>query len=74
MNVLKDTRTIRMIITRRGRDIFRTWAVGMRDIVAIKVEATPGQFAKVPWFAIYKDGHVVRRINGLDVAEVFYKL
>ena len=72
MNVLNDARTIRMIITRRGIDKFRTWAVGQRRITEIRVESTPGMGAMVPWFAVYRGDDVAWRVNGIDVAEVFY--
>ena len=74
MNVLTDTRPIRRLIVRRGPEQFRGWAVGQRRITAIKVEPTPGQGANVPWFAVYRGDDVAWRINGIDVAEVFYRI
>jgi len=70
LTVLEDTRSV-VGIAIDSVEVAVTETVGQTcdEIVAY---GENGEMAHVPWFAVVKDGQVIRRVNGKFVVEVYY--
>jgi hypothetical protein len=71
-SVMDDNREIRYIMVGNGTtsDLY---SVGPRHgITKIVCYKESGEMSHVPWFAMYQDDKIVRRVNGKWVIEVWY--
>ena len=77
-NLLKDKRKIRAIFFIDGTLGWTTEPV--RDQIPalhadrIEVYGEPGEFCDRPWFAIWRQGKVIERVNAQAVSEVMYNV
>lgn len=47
--------------------------VGIGEVEKIEVYQEPGECGYVPWFAVYRGGVIVGRVNGIHVESIRYK-
>jgi hypothetical protein len=71
--ITKDERTISgLVIDDNQRAYDWNPTVGNNGITKIVAYDEAGEMAYVPWFAIYADDNLVRRVNGKYVVEISY--
>lgn len=71
-SVMDDDREIRYIMVGNGA-ASDMYSVGPRHgITKITCYKECGEMSNVPWFVMYQDDKIVRRINGKWVIEVWY--
>jgi len=73
-DILTDEREIVAIYPVDGSVGWTTSEQYLRAFPVDKVEpyGEPGEYCALPWFAIWKGGQIIARINAIAIGEVYY--
>ena len=68
-DILSDDRTIKGIWDEAGEG----WCIGgVGEIEKIEAYPEPGECCNRPWFAVWKGGKIIQRVNSAYIANVVY--
>ena len=70
LSILEDKRQISSI--HWDDELDSRFMVGEVCVERIEAYGEPGQYCMLPWFAIWKDGKVVQRVNGSHISRIAY--